>query len=169
MPTWIMRRGSTAPSSIARRNGVPWKSLLPKYSSQVSGCASKCTTASGPWRRASTRSSGRVIEWSPPTDSGRAPAATTVSILRSIASCVRSIEIGTTSTSPQSATRSRSNGCTLRTGFHGRISEDCSRTARGPKRAPGRYDTPPSYGMPSSATSSPAGESAAGRSMNVAS
>jgi hypothetical protein len=57
---------------------------------------------------------------------------------------VRSIAIGTTSTSPQSATRIFSNGCTLRTGFHGRISDDCSRTARGPKRAPVRYDTPPS-------------------------
>ena len=61
-----------------------------------------------------------------------------------MAACVRSMEIGTTSTSPQSATRSLSKGWTLSTGFQGRISEDCSRTARGPKRAPGRYDTPPS-------------------------
>ena len=63
---------------------------------------------------------------------------------RSIASKVRSIEIGTTSTSPQSATRSRSKGWTLSTGFHVRISDDCSRTARGPKRAPVRYEVPPS-------------------------
>ena len=62
MPTWIMRLGSIAPSSMARRNGVPWKSLLPKYSSHVSGWASKCTTASGPWRRASARMTGSVIE-----------------------------------------------------------------------------------------------------------
>src|SRR5437879_13078276 len=62
-----------------------------------------------------------------------------------MASNVRSIEIGTTSMSPQSATRSRWKGWTLRTGFHVRISDDCSRTARGPKRAPGRYDVPPSY------------------------
>ena len=70
----------------------------------------------------------------------------TVSILASMAACVRSMEIGTMSTSPQSATRSFSKGWTLSTGFHGRMSDDCSRTARGPKRAPGRYDTPPSYG-----------------------
>jgi len=85
-----------------------------------------------------------------------------------MASNVRSIEIGTTSMSPQSATRSRWKGWTLRTGFHVRISDDCSRTARGPKRAPGRYDVPPSYGTPMSATSSPAGELAAGNSMKVA-
>jgi hypothetical protein len=76
--------------------------------------------------------------------SGRARAASTASIFASMAAWVRSMEIGTTSTSPQSATRRRSNGCTFSTGFHGRISEDCSRTARGPNRAPVRYDTPPS-------------------------
>src|SRR5919201_965173 len=98
---------------------------------------------------------------------GVAPARTTPSIRRSIASNVRSIEIGTTSTSPQSATRRRSNGWTLSTGFHVRIKEDCSRTARGPKRAPVRYDVPPSYGTPSSATSRPS-TSPAGSSMKVA-
>src|SRR3989454_422519 len=86
----------------------------------------------------------------------------------SMAASVRSIEIGTTSTSPQSATRSRSNGWTFSTGCHGRMSDDCSRTARGPNRAPVRYETPPSYGIPTSATSSPAAVAAAGRSMNVA-
>src|SRR5438128_1653632 len=95
-----MRRPSTTPSSIARRNGVPWKNLLPKYSSQVSGCASKCTTPSGPWRRASDRRIGSETEWSPPTHTGVAPACTTASIRRSTASNVRSMEIGTTSTSP---------------------------------------------------------------------
>src|SRR2546429_8487888 len=48
------------------------------------------------------------------------------------------------------------------------MSDDCSRTARGPNRAPVRYETPPSYGIPTSATSSPAAGAAAGRSMNVA-
>src|SRR3989449_7813958 len=48
------------------------------------------------------------------------------------------------------------------------MSDDCSRTARGPNRAPVRYETPPSYGIPTSATSSPAAVAAAGRSMNVA-
>ncbi len=81
---------------------------------------------------------------------------------------MRSIEIGTTSTSPQSATRSTSNGWTFSTGCQERMIDDCSRTARGPKRAPVRYEVPPSYGMPSSATSSPAGDSADGSSMNVA-
>src|SRR6059036_463957 len=85
-----------------------------------------------------------------------------------MAARVRSIEIGTVSTSPQSATRSRSNGCTLSTGCHGRISEDCSRTARGPKRAPVRYDDPPSYGTPISATSSSATSRTCGSSMKVA-
>src|SRR5207302_11001943 len=96
-----------------------------------------------------------------------APSAITWLTRASIAARVRSIEIGTVSTSPQSAIRSRSNGCTLRTGFHVRISEDCSRTARGPNRAPVRYDVPPSYGTPSSATSRPS-TSAAGSSMKVA-
>src|SRR5439155_1553349 len=81
---------------------------------------------------------------------------------------VRSIEIGTTSTSPQSATRIRSKGWTLRTGFQGRISDDCSRTALGPKRAPVRYEVPPSYGMPSKAMSRSRAEGTAGSSMNVA-
>src|SRR3989442_15162063 len=48
------------------------------------------------------------------------------------------------------------------------MSDDCSRTARGPNRAPVRYETPPSYGIPTSATSSPAAVAAAGRGMNVA-
>src|SRR3989441_9500116 len=48
------------------------------------------------------------------------------------------------------------------------MSDDCSRTARGPNRAPVRYDTPPSYGIPTSATSSSAAVATAGRSMNVA-
>src|SRR5439155_14015 len=104
----------------------------------------------------------------PPTQTGMAPSAITALTRASIAASVRSIEIGTVSTSPQSAMRSRSNGCTLRTGFHGRISEDCSRTARGPKRAPVRYEVPPSYGIPSRATSRPFAEPAAGSSMNVA-
>src|ERR687888_666942 len=52
MPTWIMRRGSTTPSSTARRNGVPWKYFEPKYSSHVSGWASKWMTPSGPCFRA---------------------------------------------------------------------------------------------------------------------
>ena len=68
-------------------------------------------------------------------DAERARAAPPppASSVRSMAAYVRSIEIGTTSTSPQSATRSRSKGCTCSTGFHGRMSEDCSRTARGPE------------------------------------
>src|SRR5262245_23494094 len=95
-------------------------------------------------------------------------AAFTSSIRRVTAAYVSSMEIGTTSTSPQSATRRRSKGWIFSTGCHDRISDDCSRTARGPKRAPGRYEVPPSYGMPRSATSSPSGAGAAGRSMNVA-
>ena len=87
---------------------------------------------------------GRVTEWSPPTLSGTAPAALTSSMRRLTAENVSSMEMGITSTSPQSATRRRSNGCTLRTGCQERISDDCSRTARGPKRAPGRYEVPPS-------------------------
>src|SRR5919197_2448134 len=78
------------------------------------------------------------------------------------------MEIGTTSTSPQSAIRSRSNGWTFSTGCHGLMSDDCSRTARGPNRAPVRYETPPSYGIPTSATSSRSAVATAGRSMNVA-
>src|SRR5262245_7902527 len=95
-------------------------------------------------------------------------AAFTSSIRRLTAAYVSSMEIGTTSTSPQSATRRRSKGWIFSTGCHDRISDDCSRTARGPKRAPGRYEVPPSYGMPRSAMSSPSGAGAAGRSMNVA-
>ena len=79
-----------------------------------------------------------VIEWSPPTQTGAAPAATTASIFALIAAYVASIELGFTSMSPQSATRNRSKGCTFSTGCHERISDDCSRTARGPNRAPGR-------------------------------
>src|SRR4029453_14071321 len=167
MPTWIMRRGSLSPSSTARRNGVPWKYFEPKYSSHVSGCASKCTRPRRPWRRASARRIPRVTEWSPPTHTGIAPSAVTSLTRASIAARVRSIEMGTVSTSPQSAMRSFSNGCTLSTGFHGRIRDDCSRTARGPKRAPVRYEVPPSYGMPSSATSTPLAEAREGSSMNV--
>ncbi len=55
-----------------------------------------------------------------------------------MAAKVASIDTGTASTSPQSATRSRSKGWTRRAEFHGRISEDCSRTWRGPMRAPER-------------------------------
>src|SRR2546426_7699578 len=47
------------------------------------------------------------------------------------------------------------------------MSDDCSRTARGPNRAPVRYETPPSYGIPTSATSSPAAVAAAGRGRNA--
>ena len=47
---------------MARRNGVPWKNLPPKYSSQVSICASNCTSASGPCRFASARRIGSEIE-----------------------------------------------------------------------------------------------------------
>ena len=67
--------------------------------------------------------------------------------VRSMAVKVASMETGTASTSPQSATRRRSKGCTRRAEFQGRISEDCSRTCRGPIRAPERYEQPPSKGI----------------------
>src|SRR5260370_1069390 len=60
-----------------------------------------------------------------------APASTAGCSVCSMAAKVRSIETGTASTSPQSATRSRSNGWTLRVEFQGRIREDWSRTWRG--------------------------------------
>ena len=172
MPTWIMRLGSISPFLDRPPERRAVEELAARSTrSHVSGCASKCTTASGPWRRgqrADDRQRHRVI-----AAHAQRPRARRDHRRRSWPRwprSVRSIEIGTTSTSPQSATRSLSKGCTLSTGFHGRISEDCSRTARGPKRAPGavrarRRRT----AMPSRATSSPAGDSAAGRSMKVAS
>ena len=48
------------PSSTARRNGVPAEySSPPKYPGHVSECASKCTSPTGPCRRATARSAGR--------------------------------------------------------------------------------------------------------------
>ncbi len=84
----------------------------------------------------------------PPAQSGAAPTSTAAPRVRSMAAKVPSMEMGTMSTSPQSATRRRSKGSTSRVEFHGRISEECSRMWRGPKRAPGRYEQPPSKGMP---------------------
>src|SRR4030095_15362405 len=48
------------------------------------------------------------------------------------------------------------------------MSDDWLRTSRGPSRAPGRYDVPPSKGTPTMATSSPCGSSTCGSRMKVA-
>ena len=48
------------------------------------------------------------------------------------------------------------------------MSDDCARTSRGPSRAPDRYDVPLSNGMPTIATSTPAGSGRCGSRMNVA-
>jgi hypothetical protein len=62
IPACTEAAGSMSPSSAARLNVVPWKNRWSKYSSQVSPCASSWTSAIGPCRFASTRSSGSVIE-----------------------------------------------------------------------------------------------------------
>ena len=48
------------------------------------------------------------------------------------------------------------------------MSDDCERISRGPSRAPGRYEVPPSNGTPTIATSRPRGFSTCGSRMNVA-
>jgi hypothetical protein len=52
--------------------------------------------------------------------------------------------------------------------FIRRIRLDCSRTARGPWRAPDRLVTPPSYGTPIRPMSAAASSSACGVRKNVA-
>ena len=56
---------------------VPWESSAPKTSAPVSVCVSKCTRPTGPCAAAQARTSGSVIEWSPPRITGMAPAAST--------------------------------------------------------------------------------------------
>ena len=58
MPACTDASASISPSSTARLNVVPWKYFWPKYASHVSACASSWTSASGPCRFASARSSG---------------------------------------------------------------------------------------------------------------
>ena len=91
---------SSRPSSAARLNVVPWKYGWPKYCSHVSPCESSCTSASGPWRFASARSSASVIEWSPPIAATKTPASTTGASASSIWPYVLSVSPGETGTSP---------------------------------------------------------------------
>src|SRR5688572_15970670 len=75
--------------------------------------------------------------------------------------------IGTHATSPPSQQRRCSKRSSPCEGWNPRVSALASRTARGPKRAPGRYVVPPSNGAPQIITSTSRGSSCCGSRRNV--
>ncbi len=74
--------------------GVPWETPTPNTSSPVSVCVSKWTSPTGPCTAATAFTPASVIEWSPPSTSGIAPARTTSPTSASIAACVRAGGVG---------------------------------------------------------------------------
>ena len=134
---------------------VPCERATPNTSAPVSVCVSKWTMPTGPCRPATARTDGSVIEWSPPSTTGRTPAATTCATVASIAACETSTSAGMTGASPKSTTRRAENASTLasRCAPGGELAP---RIARGASRAPGRSDTRSSIGAPTTATSKPA-------------
>ena len=95
-----------------------------------------------------------MIEWSPPSTAGSAPAASTWPTVASIAACEVAGSAGTIGASPKSTTRSSANASTL-TSRCGPGGELAARIARGASRAPGRSETSSSIGAPTIATSKP--------------
>src|SRR5215211_5056915 len=73
MPIWIVRSGSSTPSSTACRNGPPWWNFAPSNSPDVSQWASTWIMPSGRSLPSALRMA-RLIEWSPPTASVRTRA-----------------------------------------------------------------------------------------------
>lgn len=126
------------PSSTARRKGVPWVYSAPKYVSQVSRCASKWSSATGPCFLAIERSSGSAMVWSPPRVIRRAPVARSASADASMVSTASLMLNGLAAMSPASATWARAKGDASWAGLYGRSRRDASRMALPPKRAPGR-------------------------------
>ena len=105
MPIWIVRVGSSTPSSTALRNGPPWWNLVWSKPPPVSQWASIWIIPTGALRPTAFRI-GWVIEWSPPTDSGATPAATiwpirALDVLVADSSRLKRLRKGT---SPMSAT-----------------------------------------------------------------
>jgi hypothetical protein len=138
---------------------VPCESVDPNTSSAVSVWVSKWTIPTGPWAPAHARAQGFVIEWSPPSVNGSAPAASTSPTSASIASCVRGASVGTTAASPKSTTFSSAKASTptSRCGPGGQLA---ARIARGAKQVPGRSETRSSIGAPTMATSASASSAA---------
>ena len=85
-----------------------------------------------------------------------APVAAMSRTARWMRACPRWVQLGTMFASPASTTVSTSNGSTS---SWSELSEPdalwASRIARGPNRAPGRWDVPSSNGAPTTATSTP--------------
>ena len=108
---------SISPSSLARRNGVPWVTGAPKYVSQVSRWASKCTTATGPCTSCITRSSGSAMVWSPPMVISLAPVSTSARAPSSICLTASVMSNGLQAMSPASATCCTANGSMSCTGL----------------------------------------------------
>ena len=94
-------------------------------------------------------------------DRRRAGAQSTGSSCAAICSAVRSALPGVVCRSPRSAMRARRRRRPSWAGLNGRSSSDASRIPAGPKRAPGRIDVAVSKGTPSTAASTPSGESTA--------
>ena len=138
---------------------VPWENFTPNTSSPVSVWVSKCTTPTGPRVATHARTLGSVIEWSPPSSTGVAPAASTSPTTVSIAACERRGSPGSTAASPKSTTRSSAKASTpaSRCGPGGLLA---ARIARGAKLVPGRSETRSSIGAPTIATSTPSSSAA---------
>ena len=133
---------------------VPWESSAPKTSAPVSVCVSKCTRPTGPCAATQARTSGSVIEWSPPRITGMAPAASTCPTVSWMAAWERTGSAGRMGASPKSTTRSSASASTLDSSC-GPGGQLAALMARGAKRVPGRSETSSSVGAPTIATSAP--------------
>src|SRR5574342_1205538 len=113
--------------------------------------------------RATAAALGNVIEWSPPSTMGIAPALATRKTFSWITRRARSGRVGTTGASPASTTFTREYGSTsswIDQAHRAPHVVGAILIARGPNRAPGRDETPSSYGAPTIATSAEAARSA---------
>ena len=108
---------------------VPCERSTPNTSSPVSVWVSKWTMPTGPCTAAHARTHGSVIEWSPPSTTGSAPAASTWPTVASIAACDVTGSAGITGASPKSTTRSSANASTFD------LEVRAGRAARGADRA----------------------------------
>ena len=117
---------------------MPCVYAAPKYVSQVSRCASKWTTATGPCAADTARSMGSAMVWSPPSVSTNGARSSRARAPRSTAPIASSMLNGLTARSPASATCWRANTGTCSAGLYGRSSREDSLMWDGPNRAPGR-------------------------------
>ena len=122
--------------------------------------ASKWISPTGPWTAAQARMSGSAIEWSPPSTTGTAPAASTAPTVASIARCERTGSAGRIGASPKSTTRSAVRRASIPASSWRPAAQLALRIARGPKRVPGASDVSSSIGAPTIATSTPSSSAA---------